>query len=290
MLLFVGIFMLCGCATVQNTIQDTMKKITISTMVPIIEDVNDAIFRENDVNLVRAGLPGNMLMIEGMARSAPNNYYVLVMASRAFAGYGTLMEDKDPEQASSLYLKGRDYGMRALKQHSGFASALEEGKPLEEAVKLVNSKGYLDALLWTGVCWGQQINLNLNDPMVVVSAPDVKAIMGQVMTLDDSYFYGMAHIFFGSYYATLPSIFGGGKEMSKAEFDKAFKISDGKFLLAKVFYARFYAPLIVDKKLFERELNEVLEAPSGALPEVALLNQIAKEKARIFLKNEKQYF
>ena len=68
------------------------------------------------------------------------------------------------------------------------------------------------------------------------------------------------------------------------------KISDGKFLLAKLYYARFYAPLVVDEKLFERELNEVLEAPSDALPEVVLLNEIAKAKARIFLKNEKQYF
>jgi hypothetical protein len=285
--LFVGIFVcFSGCATMQNT----MKQITINTMVPVLDDVNDAIFRENDLDLVREGLPGNMLMVEGMARSSPDNYYILVMAARAFAGYGILLEDKDPEHASALYLKGRDYGMRALKQHSGFSYALEEGTPFHEAIKLVDDEGYIDALLWTGLCWGQQINLNLNDPMVVVSVTDVKAIMQQVMAIDDTYFYGMAHIFFGSYYATLPSIFGGGTEMSEAEFNKAFEISDGKFLLAKLYYARFYAPLVVDEKLFERELNEVLEAPSDALPEVVLLNEIAKAKARIFLKNQKQYF
>ena len=79
-------------------------------------------------------------------------------------------------------------------------------------------------------------------------------------------------------------------EVAEAEFQRAFEISDGKFLLAKVFHARYYAPLIVDEELFERELNEVLEAPSDALPEVRLLNEIAKAKARIFLANKSRYF
>ena len=285
--LFVGILIFfSGCATVEYQ----MKQITISTMIPVLNDVNDAIFREDDLKLVKEGLPGNMLMVEGMVRSSPDNYDILVMAARAFSGYGFLVEDEDPEHANALYLKGRDYGIRALKQHSGFYYALEEGQPFHKAIKLVDDEGYIDALLWTGLCWGNQINLNLNDPMVVVSVTDVKAIMEQVMAIDDTYFYGMTHIFFGSYYATLPSIFGGGTEVAEAEFQRAFEISDGKFLLAKVFHARYYAPLIVDEALFERELNEVLEAPSDALPEVLLLNEIAKAKARIFLANKSQYF
>jgi len=271
--LFVGLFIISsGCSGV--------KKVAIKGVSPVLDDVNEAIFYENDLELVKNGLPSTIILVEGMVRASPKNYKMLVLAAKAFAGYAIVMEDEDPEHASMLYLKGKEYGLRALKRHRGFRNALENETPFEEAVKLINRKKYLPALIWTGLCWGLDIMLRIDDPMAVINATKVRAIMEQASAIDDSYFYGMAHVFFGSYYAILPSIFGGGPEVVQAEFDKAFKASEKKFLLAKVFYARYYATLIMDEELFERELNEVLETPSDILPEMVFLNEIeSKGKA-----------
>lgn len=268
-----------------------MKMVAIKGVVPVLDDVNKSIFSETNYKLVEIGLPGSLLLMQGMLRASPNNFDLQVMNAEGFCGYATgFVEDEDPEFATALYLKGRDYGLKALKHHRKFRKALKKGKPLREAIKLVDNKHYLHALLWTGLCWGQQIMLDIEDPLVIVNVTEVRAIMEQVMTLDDSYFYGMTHVFFGAYYSSLPSIFIGGPEKIEAEFQKAFEISEGKFLLANVFYARYYATLIVDEALFEQELRKVLETPSDAIPEAALMNEIAKAKARRLLKDKSKYF
>ncbi len=269
----------------------SLKKFSVNRVVPVLQDVDKSIFSETNYKLVKSGLPGSLLLMQGMLYATPNNFDLLGMNAEGFCGYATgFVEDEDPEYATALYLKGRDYGLKALKHHRKFRKALEKGKPFWEAIKLVDDKDYLHALLWTGLCWGQNIMLNIDDPMVAVEATDVKAIMEQVILIDDSYFYGMTHVFFGAYYASLPSVFIGGPEKIEAEFKRAFEISEGKFLLANVFYARYYATLIVDEVLFEQELKKVLEAPSDAIPEVALMNEIAKAKARRLLREKSKYF
>ncbi len=284
------LLLLTGALMALNGCASMIKPMAVKSTILVSKDVNDAVFREDDLALVKAGLPGNILMVEGIVRGAPNDYDILIIAAQAFSGYAIMVEDDDPEHATELYLKGREYALRALKQHRGFRKALENGTPFWKAVKKVNSKGYIDALLWTGVCWGQEINLNLDDPMTVVDAADVKAIMLQVKAIDDTYFHGMVHVFFGTYYAILPTIFSGGTKVVTAEFDRAFEISENKFLLAKVYYARYYATLIKDEDLYDRELNEVLDAPSDILPEVALMNAIAKAKAKRLLQDKSKYF
>ncbi|UCD85833.1 MAG: hypothetical protein JSU92_06455 [Deltaproteobacteria bacterium] len=269
----------------------SLKRFAVNRVVPVLQDVDKSIFSETNYKLVESGLPGSLLLMQGMLRATPNNFDLLVMNAEGFCGYATgFVEDEDPEYATALYLKGRDYGLKALKHHRKFRKNLEKGEPLREAIKLIDDKDYLNALLWTGLCWGQQIMLNINDPLVIVNATDVKAIMEQVILIDDSFLYGMGHVFFGAYYASLPSIFIGGPEKVEAEFKKAFEISEEKFLLANVFYARYYATLMVDEALFDQELNKVLEAPSDAIPEAALMNEIAKAKARRLLKDKSKYF
>lgn len=271
-----------ACGPVKNT--------AIKAVAPVLGNVNQAIFHQSDVQLVRDGLPANILLVEGLIRTAPNNYDMLVMATTAFTGLALIVENDEPERATALYDKAKDYGIRALRRHKGFRKSMDDGKPFHESIKLVNDKKYLDALLWTGLAWGLNIMLNIDDPMALVSATDVKAIMGQVLKIDHTYFYGMAHVFFGSYYAILPSIFGGGPDVVQGEFDKAFEISDNKFLLARVFYARYYATLLLDEELFENTLNEVIDSDVTALPEIAFLNALAKEKAKRLLEDKDKYF
>ena len=68
------------------------------------------------------------------------------------------------------------------------------------------------------------------------------------------------------------------------------EITQNKFLLAKVFYARRYAVAVQDKALFRKALVEVLQTDPAVWPEQRLANEIAHRRARRYLKNEKEWF
>jgi hypothetical protein len=114
--------------------------------------------------------------------------------------------------------------------------------------------------------------------------------MERVYQLDDTYYYGAPHLFFGVYYAGLPTIAGGGADKSKAEFEKVIEMTGGKYLLAYVMYAQSYATLVQERDLYESLLKKVLESPSDAVPEMTLVNEIAKKKAAKLLKDTDKYF
>jgi len=283
-LLLLGILALCasGCHTV--------KKYVVVGAEPILNDVNQAIFAQSDLKLIKMGLPGNILMVEGLVRSSPENREVLVLACQAFTGLAFLTEDDDPKHAAELYERGRDYGMRALRLHDDFREALDNGQSFEEAIKLVDSESYLPALLWTGLSWAQTINLRLDDPMESINGSKVKAIMDRIISIDTEYFYGLAHVIVGAYYVLMPNIFVGGPDVVDKEFQFVFNLTKGKFLIAKVYYARYYATLIMDEALYDSVLKEVIDTPPEVDPNIGFLNALAVQKAKVLLNCKEKYF
>ncbi len=250
---------------------------------PFIEDMMDAANRSDDPDLMREGAPALLMLLDGLIASSPDSYDLLVLASKTYCGYAlAFAEEEDPEWATRLYTKGRDYGMEALKLQKGFRRTLEEGASFEEEAGRLRLSS-IGAIFWTANSWAGLINLNLKDPMVLFDLPSVLALMNRVKELDHTYYYGGAHLFFGMYYASQPAMIGGGPAKAKPEFDALFTINGDRFLMGNVFYARYYATAALDRALFESELKKVLAAPPDALPDVRLINEIAKRKARKLL-------
>jgi hypothetical protein len=267
-----------------------MKKMVVTGAEPIMTDINGAIYAQPDLAIIRAGLPANIIMVEGLVRASPENRATLVMACQAFVGLAFLTEDKDPEHAVQLYETGKEYGLRALRLHRKIRKALENGTSFEEAIKLIDSEKYLPALLWTAVAWGQSLVLRITDPTVLVYGSRVKAILDRVVSLDTDYFYGLAHVILGAYYTFMPSLFVGGPPVVDAEFQHVFKLTKGNFLMAKVLYARYYATLIMDEKLFDKTLKEVVDTPPTVEPDIGFLNALAIEKAKNLISTREEFF
>jgi len=57
-------------------------------------------------------------------------------------------------------------------------------------------------------------------------------------------------------------------------------VSNGKFLLAQYYFARYYAVRVQDKKLFLKLVKEVESSPSDGVKEVCLINAVMKKKAK----------
>ena len=105
-------------------------------------------------------------------------------------------------------------------------------------------------------------------------------MMNKVIELDEKFFYGSAHLFFGAINGSLPKLLGGDPEKAKQHFERCLTLSDRKFLLAYIYLARYYAQPLLDEDLFDQYLQQVEDAPLYILPENKLITAIAKEKAR----------
>ena len=68
------------------------------------------------------------------------------------------------------------------------------------------------------------------------------------------------------------------------------EVSGGDFLLARLFYAKFYCYRIQDGDEFEETLVQLLDAPDREDDEFRLLNLIAKDKAAILLREKDDLF
>jgi len=72
---------------------------------------------------------------------------------------------------------------------------------------------------------------------------------------------------------------GGNPEKSRHHFEKALDLTENKYLLVQLFFAKTYAVQNQDRELFESQLQAVLQAPPDLLPEQRLANQVARKKA-----------
>jgi hypothetical protein len=240
-----------------------------------------SLYAETDLVLAEQALASNIKLLEGMVIGDPENDHLLLLTAQALAGYTMgFVEDENPDRAKPLYLRSRDYGLRILRMNSGFAKS--ENEPFEQYATAIAALGKdeIAALFWTAFAWAGWINLSLDDPQAFVDLPKVQAMMQRVLDLDETYFHASAHLFFGSVWGTKPKLLGGDPEKAKEHFKKNLQITRGNFLIAHIYYAKYYAIKLFDEELFDELLRHVSDTPAAALPGYQFLNMIAKEKAK----------
>ena len=269
----------------------SVNKLAIKTTGSIIEYGMDALMEESDLVFAKESAPANLKLLEGLIKGDPENVTLLISAVKGFSSYTlAFLEDEDKERAKLFYNRGKEYGLRVLLKNRQFNETFK--KNIDSFNKSLQSfkKDDVPALFWTGFAWGNWINLNLDLPEALIDIPKVEAIMMRVMELDESYYYGSVHLFFGVSYGSRSAILGGNLEKSKEHFDRAIKISDGNFLIGYFYKAKYYAIPTQDKELFENLINKVISTPSDVLPEQRLVNEVAKVKAKKLLSQIDEYF
>jgi hypothetical protein len=226
-----------------------------------------------------------------MIKGDPENEHLLLLTSQAIAGYALgFAEDEEPERAKSLYLRAKEYGLRVLRNDETFA-ANEEGN-LDRFTESANNldRDYLGALFWTAFAWAGWINLSLDNPQALIELPKVQVLMQRVYDMDETYFHGSPHLFFGSVWGTKPRMMGGDPDKAKEHFEKNLQITEGKFLMTYVYYAKYYAAKTLDEDLFDEFIVKIENTQADVLPGYQFLNMIAKKKAKYLKELRDEWF
>jgi len=114
--------------------------------------------------------------------------------------------------------------------------------------------------------------------------------MRRVLELDETFYYGGAHLFMGIWFASRPKGFGGDLKTAQQHFLRALELGEGKFLMAYVYYANDYARKALDQDLFRSLLQKVQGTPADISPDLTLLNTVAKKKAEELMTHMDEYF
>jgi hypothetical protein len=263
----------------------------VDFMVPVLENTTEVALRSPDARLVGDALPTSILLLEGMLETHPRQRDVARMAAMfRFAYAFGFIEDEDPERALAMYDAGRELAWRAFGDEDA-ERAIRDGTfdEMNAALAKVRPK-QAEALLWVAANWGMWIQLNLGDTRAVADVARLMPLAERVAEMDETLFWGMPRVLLGALHSARPVMLGGAPERSRAEFERAFRISDRNLLIAQVFFAKSYCVQAFDADAFTSSLREVLDAPGGMLPDAAFLNQIARVKARSLLDRTEEIF
>jgi len=278
---FIVLFLFSGC----------VQTIAVNAVGGIADEGFSAFTEESDLDFAEQALPGNIKLLEVMLKNSPDNTRLLALLSQSYNSYALgFLEDKDPVRAREFYLRGRDYGLRILRQNSDLAKALG-GTPEDLKAALARlSPDNAPAVFWTAFGWGSYIYLSLDNTDAIGDLPRAEMLMKFVVDNDSTFYYGGAHVFLGTLYGSRPKLLGGDPAVAKEHFEAALRINRGRFLMTYVYYARSYAVQTQNEPLFVELLTKVQDTPLDILPEFRLANAIAKKKAGLLLAHKNDLF
>ncbi len=266
-------------------------KMVVWAARPIMNDVILSILSETDMDLARTGLEADLKLLEGMIRTRPDDRQLLVLAAQGFSGYAMMfLENSEPERARTFYERGREYGMLSLslnvKELSSNNLTLMQ---FREAVRKLKRKD-IPAAYWTAVAWLQRINLERTSTSSLAESHRATSLMEWVLEREPHFYYSGPLWFFGTYYASLPPLMGGSSQEALGFFERALDADGDHFLWGKLLFARYYAVQTLDKNLYVKLLNEVMEGSPNEPDELRLLNRIAAVKAEELLERVDEFF
>jgi len=256
----------------------------------LLKEVASAVSRQSDLVLVRQGVPSYLMLIDGMAQRYPDDPQLLLAGAQAYSSYAAILEENEQGRAVSLYARAKGQALKALDLHprlKGF-----QGQPLSffQEQLAQTTREDVPLLFGAGSVWGGWIANSPDGVEAMAELPWVEAIMERVLQLDPGYYYGGAHLFKGILLSARPEQFGGNLKKADDHFQEAMRWGKGKFLMAEVYYAQYYARQRLDRDLFEKTLKRVQEAPADQDPDLTLLNTLAKQKAQKLLEQADEYF
>ena len=258
-----------------------------------------------DYDLAGEAVPATIVQFEGILRVIPDNESILAQLSQAYVAYAYGWIEADVEalefegdydeadvqrgRTRTMYLRAMDLTRHRIRLHAeDVDTAIRASVEDLEGWLRANFVAEADAemLLWHGYAWGSYINSAKDDMEAIADLAYAKAFVAHSIELDPNYYNAAGYTFMG---VATASEMAGDMEVAKVYFEKALARTERRALQAQVNMARHYAVKQGDRDLFDKLLTEVMDA-HDPLPEARLSNQMARERAALYIENADQLF
>lgn len=290
LLAMVGTWLLTGCA---------VKKLAVNSLANALTESGASVYAvDDDPELVGDALPFALKTMEALLQATPRHKKLLIATASGFVQYThayvlrpaqtleatNLTEAREQrERAKRLFLRARNYGLRALELSSpGIAQALRSNP--DAAVSKIKKKD-VPALYWTGAAWGSAISVAKNDMALVSDVPIVRALLERALALDEGWNQGAIHEFFIAFDAGRSEAEGGGLAKAEFHFKMAMKFNGGRSIGPLISMAESVCVKQQDRKRFKELLAQAVAFDVEQYPENRLANILAQRKAKDLLAN-----
>jgi hypothetical protein len=219
--------------------------------------------------------------------TSAENIEALAMLTRAHYFYADSFM-RDNEEAYLDYMdRGVWWGERALIAASPeFAEKMRNKGKYYEAITVVGIEG-LPAMYWYATALGKWARAS-GFGVLVGQKDNIKATMTRALELDPNFYHGGPHRYFGAFYAIAPAFAGGDLEKSRKHYEESLSIAP-YYIGTKVLMAENLATKLDDEEMFDRLLNEVIEADISTAPaEIHAEMTVEKQKAQELLKKKEE--
>ena len=280
----------------------SIKRVAINSLANTLSGSGDTFAADDDPELIRAAVPFALKTYELLLASTPKHPGLLLASCSGFTQYAYAFVQTDAdllgadqiqtaaalrERAVKLYLRGRDYCLRALElRHRGIGSQLMRAP--EEALASATADE-VPLLYWTGAAWGAAISLGLDRPELVADFPAVRALMDRALALDEGYAHGALHEVMITI-DSVPEAMGGSVARARAHFERAVALQKGLSAGPYVAFALGVAVPGQDRAQFERLLNLALAIDPEGDRSNRLANLITQRRARRLLEKADELF
>jgi hypothetical protein len=256
----------------------------------LIDNFAATAFEECDFLLARTAIPANLMTLEGLLKNDPKNQRILTALAMGFTGYSLLfVEEEDPERASRLYERAREYGLQALGDRK-LSEADHGGPEAVEGISKEMGQDVFEPLFWYTMSWIAWINLNLDKPIALSHLGATQRLTERLIVLNGRYMHGLPHVLLGTTLAALPPLLGGKPDQAKEHFEKALTLSQGRFFLVQYYYARYYAVRVQNRALFMDLMDEIQNGSPKGKGDVCLINAVVQQKAQELREHVDDFF
>lgn len=281
----------------------SFKKIAMNHLGNALAQGGTTFSSDNDPEMIKAATPFSLKLMESVLSETPGHARLLLALSSGFTQYAFAfvvqdadeMEENDLARAMEartralrLYLRARDYGLRALNvNHPNFTELLN--KEPEKAVQCLGMNDVPYAY-WTAVSWAGAISMAKDNADLIADLPKIEALIDRALMLDEAFDYGAIHSFLIAYDMNRESGTGDPEETARKHFSRAVELSNGKQAGPYVTLAESVSLPKQDKEEFKLFLERALAIDADVTPEWRLANVIMQRKARWLLQRTDKLF
>ena len=260
-----------------------------SAATNLSDNLSSAILNQDDPELVRAGAPSYLLLLDSFVEGSPEDPSILAASATLYATYGAVFAD-DELRASRLTTRARRYALAAVCESYAPSCAWETATfdEFEESLEGLKPK-HAEFVYTYGFASLAFLRAHSSDMNTIAELPKVEALLNHYLNISGDEVNSSVYTYMGILLTLRPPALGGEPEKAREFFEKAIVVTGGKDLGAKVEYARGYARLLYERELHDRLLNEVLAADPYQ-DGFTLSNVMAQEDAAELLAAADDYF